>query len=99
MFAWGVDADAVQDVGHCGVPFGGLGGDEGAGRVGVSAGTRRAWGVATEVSAASVAKTTQDHRAGWNPSVTAVGLVRLPWAEKTALAIAIAKTAPKRWAM
>jgi hypothetical protein len=52
--------------------------------------------MATELSAASAAKTTQPHKAGRNPSVTADGLLRLPWAEKTALAIAIAKTAPKR---
>jgi hypothetical protein len=55
--------------------------------------------IATDVSAAKVAKRTQDHSAGRNPAVTAAGSLRLPWAEKTALAIAMAKTAPKRCAM
>jgi hypothetical protein len=51
------------------------------------------------VTAASAAKTTHDHRAGRKPAVTAAGLPRWPWAENTAVPIAIANTAPSRWAM
>jgi hypothetical protein len=52
--------------------------------------------IAIEVNAASRANATQDHRAGWKPAVTLAGVPRCPWAEKTALPIAMAKTVPSR---
>lgn len=51
------------------------------------------------VTVASAAKTTHDHRAGRKPAVTAAGLARWPWAENTALLIAMAKTVPSRCAI
>jgi hypothetical protein len=45
---------------------------------------------------ASAANPTQAHSAGRKPAVKPAGLPRWPLAEKTALPIAIAKTAPKR---
>src|SRR5438270_9130776 len=48
---------------------------------------------------ASAANATQAHSAGWKPAVKPAGVPRWPRAEKTALPIAIAKTAPKRWAI
>src|SRR5579884_639585 len=106
----GVDADAVQDVGHCGVlaVFGvsvGCGSrvqaaTKTSSAAGISAGAPvRRPVIANAVSAASTANTTQDHSAGRNPAVTEAGSPRWPWAANTALAIAIEKTAPKRCAM
>jgi hypothetical protein len=55
--------------------------------------------MASALSAASSAKPAQAASAGLKPSVTLAGVPRCPWAEKVALATAIAKTAPKRCIM
>jgi len=55
--------------------------------------------MASALSAASSAKPAQTASAGLKPSVTLAGVPRCPRAANTALATAIAKTAPKRCIM
>src|SRR5262249_38290540 len=56
-------------------------------------------GIAVALRVASRANPAQAASAGLNPLVTLAGVPRFPWAENTAVEMAMAKTPPRRCAM